>query len=124
MANSVRVRRRSSLPGAGFDSSGNPTQTKEQVVGKVIVTNYEIGENLDAAKLGLTAIDTLHLQLDEGLQGATDVPRLAVYSASAGQFYVLEQLALAGEWTNVPATADPVLSFVAEGDATRRPELL
>src|SRR3990170_4099047 len=124
MATSVRVRRRSSLPGAGFDSAGNPNQNKEQVVGKLVVTNYARGgETLRPADLGLVNIDHLHLTLDEGMAGAGDQGvRTVVYSSSAQQFYVLVNDATLGD-LQVAATADPVVSFIAEGDSVRRPEL-
>jgi len=124
MATSVRVRRRSSLPGAGFDSAGNPNQNKEQVVGKLVVTNYNRGgETLTPASLGLVNIDHLHLELDEGLAGTQGEVRHVVYSASAQQFYVLVE-GVGGEFEQEVATADPVVSFIAEGDSVRRPELL
>ena len=125
MSTSVRVRRRSSLPGAGFDSAGNPSQNKEQVVGKLVVTNYSRGgETLTPTSLGLVNIDHLHLTLDEGMAGAGDAGvRTVVYSTSAQQFYILQDDATLGD-RQVAATSDPVVSFIAEGDSVRRPELL
>ena len=124
MSNSVRIRRRSSLPGAGFDIAGNPSQNKQQVVGKIVVTDYTRGgETLRPRDLGLENFDHLHLSLDEGQGGASGQVRTVVYAAAAQQFYVLIEGA-GGEFDQEAATADPVVSFIAEGDAVSRPELL
>ena len=124
MSRTISVRRRSSLPGAGFDASGNPSQTKEQVVGRITVTNYvNQGENLSAADLGLTVIDNLQLTLSEGLAGNTTGRRSVVYSAASAQFYVMVDGGASGD-DPVATTSDPVVYFLAEGDAVRRPELL
>lgn len=125
MATSVRIRRRSSLPGAGFDSAGNPSQNKQQVVGKLVVTNYARGgETLAPRDLGLENFDHLHLSLDEGMAGGGgNGVRTVVYASAAQQFYVLYNDATLGD-LEVAATSDPVVSFIAEGDAVSRPELL
>jgi len=125
MSTSVRVRRRCSLPGAGFDSAGNASQSKEQVVGKLVVTNYNRGgETLRPVDLGLTSLDYLSLQLEEGLAEAAHGVRSVVYSVSAQQFYVFVETGATEQQDEVAATSDPVVSFLAEGDAVRRPELL
>ena len=63
MANDVKIRFRSFLPGAGFDSAGNPKQGKTRVVGQVAVTSYASGESLSAQDVGLSSIDFMELKL-------------------------------------------------------------
>jgi hypothetical protein len=119
MSRTLRIRFKTFLPGTGFNAAGNPKQGKQRVVGKVHVTNYQRdGENLSPADVGLRTIDYISLTVDEAMTGSGGEARTAHYSSSAQQFYILEG---AGK---LAATADPVVSFVAEGDSAEDVEIL
>lgn len=119
MSNSVKIRSKTYLPGAGVDAQGNPSQTKQRVVGKINVTNYSHGgETLRPRDVNLRVIDYIDLKVDEAVGGNDGgQQRLAHWSRSAEQFYVLV------DGVQVAATADPVISFVAEGDSVDGVEL-
>ena len=119
MSNTVQIRFRSFLPGSGFDSGGNPKQGKQEVRGKITVTNYSHGgESLAPADIGLTTIDYIDIKYDNAVGGNDgSQPRLVHYSHVDQQFYVLE----AG--VQIAATRDPVLSFSAFGDSAHDVEL-
>jgi hypothetical protein len=119
MSNTVQTRFTRPLPGGGYDSGGNPKQGKVEVRGKITVTNYSHGgEDLVPADLGLRTIDWLDLKVDEAIGGADGgQQRVAHWSSSAQQFYVLE------DSVQIAATRDPVLSFNAFGDSAHDVEL-
>ena len=97
MANDVKIRFRSFLPGAGFDSSGNPKQGKTRIVGEVDVTSYagEEGEPFGATEVGLSTIDALTIrvrdQIDGSFPGAKQ--RDVLYSQSTSHFYLITRVA-------------------------------
>ncbi len=129
MANDVRVRFKSYLPGAGFDSSGGAKQGKARVVGTVTVTSYggDGGEQLSAIDLGLTAIDSIHLRVEEQIGGNSATPqREVVYAKGSGHFYLF-LLDGAGSGTlesaAVAAAATETLEFDALGDSATDVEL-
>ncbi len=119
MANTVKVRFRSFLPGSGFDSGGNPKQGKQEVRGKIEVTNYSHGgENLTPADVGLSTIDYIDIKYDNAVGGNDGGnARLVHYSHVDNQFYVLE------DHVQIAVTRDPVLSFAAFGDSAHDVEL-
>lgn len=126
MANTVQIRFRSFLPGAGHDSGGSPKQGKQEVHGRITVTNYNRGgEGLTPADVGLTTIDHLDLQLVDPLTGPDpgQGARQVYYSGAAQEFYITVTTQ-AGVPTELAGTADPVLSFHAKGDSAHDVELL
>lgn len=126
MSNTIQVRFKTFLPGSGFDSGGNPRQGKQEVAGRITVTNYSRGgESLTPADLGLTTIDHLDLQLVDPLTG-TDPgqgSRQVYYSGSAQEFYITVT-SQAGVPSELVGTSDPILSFHARGDSSHDVELL
>ena len=127
MANDVRIRFRSFLPGAGFDGSGNAQQGKTRVVGTVTVTSYsgEEGEPFNPVDVGLVAIDALTLkvrdQMDGSFPGAKQ--RDVLYSTSTGHFYLLTRVAT-GVALGVVAGSTETLEFDAFGDSAHNVELV
>lgn len=125
MANDVRIRFKSFLPGAGFDSAGGPKQGKTRVVGTVTVTSYSSeGESLSAIDLGLSTVDALHLRVSEELDAGAGTIRTAPYSLSTGQFYLFTTLMTTGAISKVAVAGTETLEFVAEGDSAGDVELL
>lgn len=124
MANDVKIRFRSFLPGAGFDSAGNPKQGKTRVVGQVSVTSYESGEPLSAQDVGLSSIDFMELNVSDATGNASGQNyRQALYVKSVGQFY-LNTVSSAGVPDQYAPAATETLEFVAEGDSAHDVELL
>lgn len=125
MANSVRIRFRSFLPGAGFDSSGNPKQGKQEVRGRIVVTTYARGgEDLTAADLGLTTVDHVALEVVDGIKSPGGNPAtFAKWVESVNQFYVL-QTDNAGNDIVEAGANNFTLSFSAFGDSAHDVELL
>lgn len=141
MSRTVNVRFRSFLPGAGWDSSGNPKQGKTNVRGVVTVTNYvKGGETLSLQDLGLVTLDDIELRLVDPVRNNDSISQLRFveYSAAAQQFYVFEwrndhnQFYLSGGvftkiqgFREVPtASADDFsVSFDAFGDSALTNEL-
>jgi hypothetical protein len=125
MANDVRVRFKSFLPGAGFDSSGGAKQGKTRVVGTVTVTSYngESGEPLSAVDVGLSTIDSITLRVREEYNTGSGTVRTAPYSTSTGQFYLQTTLMTTGAISKVATAATETLEFVAEGDSANDVEL-
>ena len=124
MANDVKIRFRSFLPGAGFDSSGNPKQGKTRVVGEIDVTSYTPGgENLAPVDVGLSNIDWVELNVrDETGNASAQSIRSAVVVQSVNQFYlVVIEPAGPNEYA---LAATETLDFVAEGDSAHDIELL
>lgn len=134
MANDVKIRFRSFLPGAGFDNSGNPKQGKTRVVGRVEVTAYAggDGERLSAQDVGLSNIDFIQLRVEDENTGAMSAaagggiaPRRAVtYTKSTGHFYLFTVDADGQVTGGVGAADTENLEFVAEGDSAADVELL
>lgn len=125
MASDVYIRFRQSLPGVGFDSSGNAKQGKTRVVGRIGVTSYAGGggEALAAQDVGLTTIDTIYLRpLHEVPGGDGKHKREAVYAADSERFYLVNVDA-AGSRTHEAATTAMTVEFVAEGDSAHDVEL-
>ncbi len=123
MANDVRIRFRSYLPGGGFDSAGGAKQGKTRVVGSINVTAYggDAGEPLSAIDIGLTTIDAISIRVDNESTGPGQTTRTAVYSKSTGHFYVFD-VSAAG--VKVPhAAATETLEFDALGDSAGDVEL-
>lgn len=126
MAKSVQFRHRSFLPGAGFDSSGNPKQGKTRVVGVITVSSYggEQGEKLTATDLGLVNVDAINLRVADALQGdSTGIERQVLYVKSTGHFY-LHTIDAAGTKTQKAAAATETIEFDAVGDSAHDVELL
>ena len=126
MSNTVSIRYRSFLPGAGFDSNGVAKQGKQEVRGVITVTNYARGgEALAPADVGLNRIDYIDLQLEEPFEGADSdsTGREIGYSRSAQQFYI-NTVDGAGTKGKLVATSDPVVMFNAFGDSAHDVELL
>src|SRR3990172_9710330 len=125
MANDVKIRFRSFLPGAGFDSSGNPKQGKTRIVGEVAVTSYtEGGETLAPADVGLSNVDWIELNVrDETGSPSAQTLRRAVVVQSVNQFYLVRE-DLAGAIVEYAAAATETLDFCAEGDSAHDIELL
>jgi hypothetical protein len=127
MAKDVRIRFRSFLPGAGFDSAGNPKQGKTRVVGEVDVTNYGggEGEGLTALDVGLANIDSLHLRVNDEASGDLDANLRSVsYTKSTGHFYLWTIAPDTGIISGVAQAGTETLEFVAEGDSAHDVELL
>jgi hypothetical protein len=124
MANDVKIRFRSFLPGAGFDSAGNPKQGKTRVVGSVGVTSYGSGEPLSAQDVGLSSIDFMDLRVSDatGAAGGANY-RQALYVKSVGEFY-LNLISSTGVADQYSPAATETLEFVAEGDSAHDIELL
>ena len=124
MANDVRVRFKSHLPGGGFDSSGGAKQGKTRVVGSVTVTSYvQHGENLSAIDLGLTTIDAISLRVSDSTGDVEGQSRRDVnYDKSVGQFY-LSNRNRAGASAAYLAAATETLEFDALGDSAGDVEL-
>ena len=124
MANDVRVRFKSHLPGGGFDSSGGAKQGKTRVVGAVTVTSYvKAGEGLSAIDIGLTTIDCINLRVSDSTgdqNGQSE--RVVRYDKSVGQFYLLNHLRT-GEDVPYANAATETLEFDALGDGAGDVEL-
>lgn len=118
MSNTVQIRYRQPL-GAGFDGNGRPVQGKQNVRGRITVTSAKSGESLKPADLGLSKIDDLQLTVTEAMGSASGVPRVAHYSHSAQEFYILED----GVDSNSVGN-DFVVSFDAFGDSAANVEHL
>ena len=125
MANDVKIRFKSFLPGAGKDSSGNPKQGKTKVVGEIDVTSYARGgEDLDAIAVGLNTIDHINLRVADETgdpSGATE--RRALFDKSTSQFYLVNK-GEGGTASEYAAAATETVEFVAEGDSANDVELL
>lgn len=127
MANDVRIRFKSFLPGAGFDSSGGAKQGKTRVVGTITVTSYTggSGEPLSARDLGLSTIDAISLRVREQIGGevANNVDlREVAYSLSAARFYVFTS-DTAGARTGLASAGTETLEFDVFGDSASDVEL-
>lgn len=129
MASDVRIRFRSFLPGAGFDSSGNPKQGKTRVVGVVSVTSYggSSGEPLAAEDVGLNNIDFIQLRVSDENSGdmssAGFAPiRKVTYTKSTGHFYLYNEIE--ADIAEVASGSTETVEFVAEGDSAHDVELL
>ena len=117
MARTIKTRVRSALPGAGFDSSGNPKQGKRQVNGEISVTSYVSGgESLTAADLGLATIDFIKLVHSDGAAGTEGKGvRSVPYCFATADFYIVQDIGLSGMQ---PATGSThTVYFEAKGDA-------
>lgn len=124
MASDVKIRFRNFLPGAGFDSAGNPKQGKTRVVGQVAVTSYASGEPLSPQDVGLVNIDFMSLKVaDETGAASAQTYRQALYVKSVGQFYlnVVNSTGIPDQYNN--GTTE-TLDFIAEGDSAHDVELL
>lgn len=120
MANTVAVRYRRHLPGAGFNSNGSPVANKAQVTGRIAVTSYRAGESLPASKLGLDVIDHIDLRVTESTAAASGAQiRVANYSYSSNEFYLFEVGTAGGGLGGKNFT----VTFDAIGDSNT-PELL
>jgi hypothetical protein len=127
----VKIRYRSYLPGAGFDSSGNPVQGKMRVVGEIDVTAYEGGGGapLSAVDLGLTTIDSIRLRVSDENDGDMSQAvgagqshiRSVSYTKSVGYFYLFNRNT-DGE-ADVIDNATETLEFDAFGDSAANVEL-
>jgi hypothetical protein len=125
MANTVAIRFRSFLPGAGFDASGVAKQGKQEVRGRITVSSYvQGGETLRASDLGLTNIDHLDLQVVDGMKSPGGNPhRFAVYNETNEQFYLLESDNAGANIIETVGAAAVVVSFAAFGDSAHDVEL-
>ena len=129
MANDIKVRFRTFLPGAGFDSAGGAKQGKTRVVGRIAVTSYtKGGEAFNPVDVGLTAIDHIDLRVNEQTGSpSAQTERSAIYSPSANQFYlVIDSLtgaATGAKRVEYDLADTETLTFVAEGDSAADIEL-
>ena len=125
MANDVKRRFHSFLPGAGYDANGNPKQGKTRVVGRIEVTSYTRGgEELTPTSIGLTAIDHLSLRpVDETGDPSGATKREARTDLSQNVFYLVD-IGETGTPTEYSAGATETLEFQAEGDSAWDVELL
>jgi hypothetical protein len=133
MAIDVKPRFRSFLPGAGFDSSGNPKQGKTRVVGQVDVTAYSGGggEPFNAVDIGLTTIDSITLRVaDENSGAMSDAggvgsarTRHVSYAKSTGHFYLYFMDGAGSKLPGVGTADTETLEFDAFGDSASDVEL-
>ena len=130
MANIVKTRYKSYLPGSGRNAAGEPKQGKVRVVGEIDVTSYDAtnGEALTAIQLGLTTIDAINLRVSDestNIASAIDLTntKKAVYVKTDSKFVLLD----VGN-TGTPAlyanAATETLEFDAFGDSADDVELL
>ncbi len=123
MANDVKIRFKSHLPGGGFNSSGDPKQGKTRVVGEIDVTSYVHGENLSAIDIGLTAIDSISLRIaDETGSAGAQTNREVLYVKSVAQFYV-NTVSQAGVKLGATGAGTETIEFDALGDSAEDVEL-
>lgn len=124
MANDVKIRFRSFLPGGGRDSSGNAKQGKTRVVGEISVTSYtKGGENLAPVDVGLTTIDAINLRVhDQTSHPSAQEQRQALYNQTNDQFYLIT-VSSAGVPIEYANAATETVEFVAEGDSAHDVEL-
>lgn len=124
MANDVKIRFKSFLPGAGFDSAGAAKQGKTRVVGEVAVTSYaRAGETLGPVDVGLSAIDSITLRVaDDTGDPSGSTSREVKFDKSVGQFYLVTR-GEGGTTTEYAAAATETIEFVAEGDSAHDVEL-
>ena len=124
MANDVRIRFRSFLPGGGFDSAGDPKQGKTRVVGTVTVTSYtKGGEALSPIDVGLSAIDAITLRVgDETGDPSATRKRDVLYSQTVDRFYLMN-VTTAGVPVEYANADTETIEFVAEGDSAGDVEL-
>ncbi len=131
MANDVKIRFRSFLPGAGFDSSGSAKQGKTRVVGEIDVTAYSggDGEPLNPVDVGLTVIDHINLRVADENSGALSAAagggmapmRDVSYTKSTGHFYLFT--VNSDGQIGVLSNATESLEFDAFGDSAHDVEL-
>lgn len=119
MSNTVAIRYKSYLPGAGFDSNGSPKQGKQQVVGVITVTSAVAGESLPPSKVGLTTIDYIDLKVQQAVGGQNGQPRTAQYEYGSQEFYLFENNA-----TTELIGDNVTVRFSAFGDSALDPEFL
>lgn len=126
MANTVRLRFRSYLPGVGFDSSGRAVQGKQEVRGRVIVSSYTRGgENLTPRDVGLTSVDYLSLEVVDPVKSPGANPlRFAAWNETNNQFYIFETDNAGNDVVEAADTTAVTLAFSAFGDAAHDVELL
>ncbi len=111
--------------GPGFDGSGNPVQTKQQVSGRLVVTTFNGGgESLTPSDLGLETLDYISLTMEEGAGGKSGQPRFANYSFTAQEFYIFQQTSNAGVSTSGTSAKDYNVDFLAVGNSLRAPQFL
>ena len=124
MASDVRVRFRSFLPGAGFDSAGNAKQGKTRVVGRINVTSYVSGEPLVASDIGLSNIDhiTMRVEDETGDQNASTY-RQVLYVKTLGEFYI-NKIDRTGVTDQHAPAATEVIEFDPFGGSAADVELL
>jgi hypothetical protein len=124
MSKTVATRFRSSLPGAGFDSSGAAKQGKRRVVGTISVTSYvAAGESLSAADVGLSTIDFISIKhSDESAGPNGQGGRFVRYQFSTADFYIVQEAGVTGK-TDIPTGTTHALRFEAVGDSADDVEL-
>jgi hypothetical protein len=124
MANDVKIRFRTYLPGAGVDSVGAPKQGKTRVVGHVEVTSYvSAGEPLSAIEMGLSSIDTLTMRVrDQAGAGAGNSRREVIYNVTDELFYLFTVGSI-GQTANYADEATETVEFTVEGDSAHDVEL-
>lgn len=111
--------------GPGFDGNGNPTQAKQQVSGRLVVTTFNGGgESLSPSDLGLDVIDYISLTMEEGAGSKSGQFRTAVYSFTSQEFYIFQQTAAAGVATSGTSGKDYNVDFLAVGNSLRAPQFL
>lgn len=128
MANTIRIKFKSFLPRPGFSTDGDVQQTKQEVVGDIIVSSYaRNGETLTPSQLDLFSIDYIKLEVVDGVKSPGKAPRFAAFVHDVNQFYVFDR----GLINSIPdtqvveaAAGEAVtISFNAFGPARTVPEL-
>lgn len=119
MAIDVRTRSITSLPSGGRTITGSASNGKAVVVGDIDITTYTSGgEPVTAADLGLTTIDALFISVID-----VDGSNPAANNILEGNYVRATNLLLLTDGTtNVDATSNAQLRFVAFGDSAT-PEL-
>ena len=127
MANDVKIRFRSFLPGGGFNSAGNAVQGKTRVVGLIDVTSYsgEEGEPLSPTDLGLSAIDSITLRVSDGISSGVPAGNIrgVSYVQSTDHFYLYTTASSTGVVSPVATAGTETVEFDASGDSAHDVEL-
>ena len=126
MANDVKIRSRSYLPGAGVDSAGSAKQGKTQVQGLIAVTSYTggAGEPLTPIEMGVSAIDTLQMRVVNQVPHGDGLhSRESVYADDTERFYLIN-VNEGGTRTHFAVGATASVEFDVFGDSTDDVELV
>jgi hypothetical protein len=109
------IRSQSPLLGGGHDSSGNPSQGKDLVVGTLAGTYADGGVAFSAADVGLTSIDYIKFRVTTP---AVDADGTHVAAATSSLLFIYDE-----EDDEIGAVAF-VVEYMAFGDAARNVQAL